>query len=85
MIRRRWQASSSSVLAAPRLRALQLNPSSTATRIRQLRRRSRKNSWAQPGDTVKAAGLMTRALLTQLALMGAADSGEYPRARSGFA
>jgi len=31
MIRRRWPASSSSVLAASRLRALQLDPSSTAT------------------------------------------------------
>ena len=29
------------------------------------------NSQAQPGDTVKATGLMTHALLTQLALMGA--------------
>ena len=39
--------------------------------LRQLRRRSHKNSQAQPRDTVKAAEPMTHALLTQLALMGA--------------
>jgi hypothetical protein len=47
----------------------------------QLRRRSHKNSQAQPGDTVKVAGPMTHALLTQLALMGAADRVERPRRR----
>ena len=72
MIRRHWAASSSFVLAAARLRALQLDPSSTATRTRQLRRRSPKNSQAQPGGTMKATGPMTHALLTPSALMGAA-------------
>jgi len=74
MIRRRSLASSSFVLAAPRLRALQLDPASTATWTRQLRRRSRRNSQAQPGDTnAKATGPILHALLTPLALMGAAD------------
>jgi hypothetical protein len=40
----------------------------------QLRERSRISSHTQPGDTMKAIGLKPRALLTSVALMGAAGS-----------
>ncbi len=70
-ISRRMPASSSFVLAAARLRALQLDPSGTARRPGHLRRRLQKNS--QPSPAARAVtGSGSHALLTLMTLMGAA-------------
>jgi hypothetical protein len=70
MIFRRLPASSSFVLAAARLRAVQLDPSRTAGRPGQLRGRIQKNSQPSPAATV-VTGPDPYALLTTVALMGA--------------
>ncbi len=53
MIRRRSQASSSFVLAAPRLRALQLDPRQHGDVNQAAAKKIPKNSQAQPGDTTQ--------------------------------
>jgi transposase len=73
MISRRSSASSSFVLAAARLRALQQDPSHAATRPAAARKIP-NNSQAQPSDSTQVTGLKTCALLTPMALMGAAYS-----------
>ena len=79
MIFRRLPASSSFVLAAARLRALQLDPGRTAGRPGQLRGRTQKNS--QPSPTAHGVtGSGSYALLTLVALMGA-DVSEHRSAR----
>ena len=75
MIFRRLPASSSFVLAAARLRALQLDPGRAAGRPGQLRGRIQKNS--QPSPTARVVtGSGPYALLTLVALMGADGKGE---------
>jgi hypothetical protein len=69
-ISRRWPASSSFVLAAARLRALQLD-SSRAAADRAAARKIQENS--QPDDSTLVTGPGLYALLTVVALMGAAD------------
>jgi len=54
MIFRRLPASSSFVLAAVRLRALQLDPSGAGGKARAPARKIPKNSQAQPGDTTQS-------------------------------
>jgi hypothetical protein len=53
MIHRRLPASSSFVLAAARLRALQLDPTCTATGNQAAARKIQKKNRAQPGDTMQ--------------------------------
>ena len=74
MIFRRSPASSSFVLAAARLRALQLDPWPRGSRTRQLRGRIQKNSQPSPAARV-VTGPGSYALLTLVALMGAAYRG----------
>jgi hypothetical protein len=69
MIFRRLPASSSFVLAATRLRALQLD-SSRAAADRAAARKIQKKS--QPDDSTLVTGPGSYALLTTVALMGAA-------------
>src|ERR1700746_2825825 len=72
IIFRRLPASSSFVLAAARLRALQLDPGRAAADPGQLRGRSRRTvSPARRQHVVTGPG--SYALLTMVALMGAAD------------
>ena len=71
MIFRRLPASSSFVLAAARLRALQLDPGRAARGPGQLRGRIQKNSQPSPAARV-VTGPDPYALLTLVALMGAA-------------
>jgi hypothetical protein len=73
MISRRSPASSSFVLAAARLRALQLDPWPRGGRTRQLRGRIQENSQPSPAARV-VTGPDPYALLTVVALMGAAGS-----------
>jgi hypothetical protein len=73
MIFRRLPASSSFVLAAARLRALQLDSCPRGGKDRQLRGRIQKNSQPSPAARV-VTGLSSYTLLTLAALMGAADS-----------
>jgi len=70
MIRRRSSASSSFVLAATRLRALQQDPLPHGDVTGAAARKIPKNSQAQPGDIVQVTGLKPHALLTPMALMG---------------
>jgi hypothetical protein len=70
MIFRRSPASSSFVLAAARLRALQLDPWPRGGRTGQLRGRTQKNSQPSPAARV-VTGPDPYALLTTVALMGA--------------
>ena len=70
MIFRRSPASSSFVLAAARLRALQLDPWPRGGRTGQLRGRIQKNSQPSPAAHV-VTGSGSYALLTLVALMGA--------------
>ena len=70
MIFRRSPASSSFVLAAARLRALQLDPGRAAAGPGQLRGRIQKNSQSSPAAH-GVTGLGPYALLTTVALMGA--------------
>jgi hypothetical protein len=70
MISRPLPASSSFVLAAARLRALQLDPGRAAGRPGQLRGRIQKNSQPSPAARV-VTGPDPYALLTVVALMGA--------------
>ena len=72
MIGRRSPASSSFVLAAARLRALQLDPSRAATEPGSCEEDPEEQS-GQPGDTTKSPGQIRHALLTPMALMGAAS------------
>jgi hypothetical protein len=72
-ISRRLPASSSFVLAAARLRALQLDPGHAAGRPGQLRGRSRRIARPHPGGQHVVTGLGSYALLTMVALMGAAN------------
>jgi hypothetical protein len=76
MISRRSPASSSFVLAAARLRALQLDPARAAGRPGQLRGRIQKNSQASPAARV-VTGPGPYALLTLVALMGADERKLY--------
>src|SRR5215831_2978402 len=71
MISRRLPASSSLVLAAARLRALQLDPRPHGEKTGQLRGRIQKNSQPSPAARV-VTGSGSYALLTVVALMGAA-------------
>ena len=71
MISRRLPASSSFVLAAARLRALQLDPCRPTRRPGQLRGRSRRTVRPARQCTL-ATGPGSYALLTRMALMGAA-------------
>ena len=75
MIFRRLPASSSFVLAAARLRALQLDPGRAARRPGQLRGRIQKNSQPSPAARI-VTGSDSYALLTTVALMGADGKGE---------
>jgi hypothetical protein len=70
MIFRRLPASSSFVLTAARLRALQLDPWPRGGKDRQLRGRIQKNSQPSPAARV-VTGSDPYALLTLAALMGA--------------
>ena len=70
MIFRRLPASSSFVLAAARLRALQLDPGRAGGRTWQLRGRIQKNSQPSPAARL-VTGPDPYALLTVVALMGA--------------
>jgi hypothetical protein len=70
MIVRRLPASSSFVLTAARLRALQLDPWPRGGKDRQLRGRTQKNSQPSPAARV-VTGSDPYALLTLAALMGA--------------
>jgi hypothetical protein len=70
----RLPASSSFVLAAARLRALQLDPGHAARKPGQLRGRSRRTARPHPGGQHVVTGLGSYALLTMVALMGAACS-----------
>jgi hypothetical protein len=70
MISRRSPASSSFVLAAARLRALQLDPWPRGGKTGQLRGRIQKNSQPSPAARV-VTGPDPYALLTVVALMGA--------------
>src|SRR5438552_12575314 len=72
MISRRLPASSSFVLAAARLRALQPDPRPAARILGQLRGRIQKNSQPSPAARV-VTGPGPYALLTLVALMGAAE------------
>ena len=81
MISRRLPASSSFVLAATRLRALQLDPWPRGGKDRQLRGRIQKNSQPSPAARV-VTGPGPYALLTLVALMGA-DESEVSCARFG--
>ena len=72
MIFRRSPASSSFVLAAARLRALQLDPGRATRRPGHLRGRIQKNSQPSPAARV-VTGPDPYALLTTVALMGAAN------------
>ena len=78
MIFRRLPASSSFVLAAARLRALQLDPGRAAGRPGQLRGRIQKNSQPSPAARV-VTGPGPYALLTLVALMGAAERASAAR------
>src|SRR6266516_6014318 len=69
---RHSSASSSFVLTATRLRALQLDSSHTAARTRAAARKIPKNSQAQPGRDRHVTGPGFHTLLTTVALMGAA-------------
>ena len=69
---RRLPASSSFVLAAARLRALQLDSCPRGEKDQQLRGRIQKNSQPSPAARL-VTGLTSYALLTPVALMGAAD------------
>ena len=71
MIFRRLPASSSFVLAATRLRALQLDPGRAVAGPGQLRGRTQKNSQPSP-EARLVTGPDPYALLTVVALMGAA-------------
>jgi len=70
MIFRRLPASSSFVLAAARLRALQLDPWPRGGKDRAAARKDPEEQSAQPGGPV-VTGLDPYALLTTMALMGA--------------
>ena len=74
MIGRRSSASSSFVLAAARLRALQQDSSPHGDATRAATRKIPNNSQAQPGDTTQVTGQEAHTLLTPVALMGAAGS-----------
>ena len=74
MIFRRLPASSSFVLAAARLRALQLDPGRAVAGPGQLRGRIQKNSQSSP-TAYGVTGLSPYALLTTVTLIGAADRG----------
>jgi len=78
MIFRRLPASSSFVLAAARLRALQLDPWPRGGRTGQLRGRIQKNSQPSPAARL-VPGPDSYALLTVVALMGAADRASLDR------
>jgi hypothetical protein len=82
MIIRRSPAPSSFVLAAARQRAVQPDPGPRDGSTGQLRRRIRKNSQAQPGGA-RSQRPDPYALLTTMALMGAADQRIFPQAASG--
>ena len=71
MIFRRLPASSSFVLAAARLRALQLDPRPRGAKTRAAARKTQKNSQPSPAARV-VTGPDPYALLTVVALMGAA-------------
>jgi hypothetical protein len=71
MIRRRLAASSSFVLAATRLRALQQDPTCAATLTRAATRKIPKNSQASPDGNTHGTGPHLHALLTTVAPMGA--------------
>src|SRR6516225_9788919 len=73
-ISRRLPASSSFVLAAARLRALQLDPRPHGEKTGQLRGRIQKNRQPSPAARV-VTGSGSYALLTVVALMGAACRG----------
>jgi hypothetical protein len=73
MIFRRLPTSSSFVLAAAQLRALQLDPWPRGEKDRQLRGRIQKNSQPSPAARV-VTGPAPYALLTMVALMGAEKS-----------
>jgi hypothetical protein len=78
MIFRRLPASSSFVLAAARLRALQPDPGPRVGKDRQLRGRIQKNSQPSPAARV-VTGSGSYALLTLAALMGAAFRSHSPK------
>jgi hypothetical protein len=83
MICHRSPASSSFVLAAARLRALQLDPFRARRRDRAAARKiPDRQSEPQPGGTTQVTRLKPDALLTSVALMGAADGEELRRASS---
>ena len=71
MIFRRSPASSSFVLAAARLRALQRDPRPRDEKDQAAARKIQKNSQPKPGRKHVATGLDPYALLTPMALMGA--------------
>jgi hypothetical protein len=74
MIGRRSPASSSFVLAAQRLRALQLDPSNAdGLTYTPARGRAKKNGQASLAATRSATGPVSYGPLTTSALMGAAD------------
>ena len=73
MIFRRSPASSSFVLAAARLRALQPDPWPRGGKDRAAARKDTEEQSAQPGRQDVATGPDPYALLTVVALMGAAD------------
>ena len=77
MIFRRLPASSSFVLAAARLRALQLDPWPRGEKTRHLQGRIQENSQPSPAARV-VTGPGSYALLTLVALMGAADGRQFP-------
>ena len=72
MIRRRLAASSSFVLAAARLRALQLDPLQHGDVNQAAAKKIPEEQSGPARRHRKATGPMTHALLTPLALMGAA-------------
>jgi len=71
IIFRRLPASSSFVLAAARLRALQLDPGRAAARPGAAARKDPEEQSAQPGRQDVVTGPGPHALLTPMALMGA--------------
>jgi hypothetical protein len=71
MIFRRWPASSSFVLAAARLRALQRDPWPRDEKTRAPARKDPEEQPARPGRHDAATGPDPYALLTVVALMGA--------------
>jgi hypothetical protein len=76
MIHRRSPASSSFVLAAARLRALQLDPPARRREPAAARKIQKKSQAPARRYQAKATGLIPYALLTSMALMGAAYSAD---------